>query len=78
MKTLREEAIAQMIQAKLNENSATNGQTIEVAVAESDVFLLGFCDTEEQKLAAEQIANGTYGVRTVVDRLHVRHAAQLV
>ena len=78
MKTLREEAITQMIQAKLNENRNTNGQTIDVTVTESDVFLIGWCDSEEQKIAAERIARGTYGVRTVVDRVRVRRITQSI
>lgn len=72
MKSLHEEAIAQMVMSKLNENTITNGQTIDVAVVDGDVFLLGWCDSEEQKIAAMQIARGTYGVRGVVDNIRVR------
>ncbi len=78
MKTLREEAITQMIQAKLNENKNTSGQTIDVSVTESEVFLVGWCDYEEQKAVAEQIVRGTYGVRAVVDRVRVRRFRQSI
>lgn len=72
MKTLREEAIYQLLMNKLNQNSITNGETIDVTVVDGDVFLIGWCDREEQKIAAMQIARGTYGVRAVVDNVRVR------
>ena len=78
MRTLREEAITQMIQAKLNENTTTNGQTIDVAVTESDVILIGWCDSEKQRIVAKQIARGTYGVRAVVDNIRVRRIPQSI
>ena len=59
MKTLREEAIAQMVLNKLREDQRTCGQTIDVTVVEGDIFLVGYCDTEEQRKAAEMLARGT-------------------
>lgn len=72
MKTLREQAIAQMVIAKLSENRRTSGQTIDVAVNEGDVMLLGWCDSEDQRLIAAEITAGTYGVRSVIDKVRVR------
>ena len=72
MKTLREQAIAQMVIAKLNENRNTSGQTIDVAVNEDDVMLIGWCDSEDQRFVAAQIVAGTYGVRSVLDNVRVR------
>ena len=78
MKSLREEAIAQMVMSKLSENTMTSGQTIDVAVVDGDVFLLGWCDSEEQKIAAMRMALGTYGVRGVVDNVRVRRIVQAI
>ena len=78
MKSLREEAIAQMLLSKLSENTVTGGQTIDVAVVEGDVLLLGWCDSEEQKVTAMRIARGTYGVRAVVDNVRVRRIVQAI
>ena len=75
MKTLKEQVIAQMVIAKLNENRRTSGQTIDVAVNEGDVMLIGWCDHEDQRLVAAEIAAGTYGVRSVVDNIRVRRIA---
>lgn len=72
MKTLREQAIAQLVIAKLSENRKTGGQTIDVSVVENDVVLVGWCDSEDQRVVAEQIAEGTCGVRSVVDKVRVR------
>ena len=78
MKSLREEAIAQMLLSKLSENTVTSGQTIDVAVVEGDVLLLGWCDSEDQKVTAMRIARGTYGVRGVVDNIRVRRIVQAI
>lgn len=72
MQTLREEAIIQLVRAKLGENRETYGQTIDVHVVDGDIFLIGWCDTEEARLTAIRIAKGTYGVRTVIDNIRVR------
>lgn len=78
MQTFIEEAIAQSIRRKLGEDQRTCGQTIDVIVNNGDIFLVGWCDNEEEKLAAEFIVEGTYGVRSVVDNIRVRHFAQSV
>jgi len=72
MSTLREEAIAQLIKARLNEDMGTFGQTIDVSVVDGDIFLIGCCDNDDQRLCAIRIAKGVYGVRTVIDKIQVR------
>jgi len=78
MKTLREEAIAQMVLNRLREDQRTCGQTIDVTVVDGDIFLVGYCDTEEQRLAAEMLARGAYGGKSVVDRIRVRRIVQSI
>jgi osmotically-inducible protein OsmY len=72
MKTLKELAMVQLLQARLSSDSRTCGQTIDVLVEDGEVFLVGMCDDAQSKETARMIVNGTYGVRTVVDQLSVR------
>jgi len=72
MKTLKELAMVQLLQARLSSDSRTCGQTIDVLVEDGEVFLVGMCDNAETKETARMIVNGTYGVRNVVDQLDVR------
>ena len=72
MNTLREEAIAQLVLSRLSQDRRTFGQTIDVSVVDSDIFLVGWCDSEDQKAAARMIALGTYGIRGVIDNVRVR------
>ncbi len=74
MKTLRQEAIVQILRSRLCSDQRTCGQTIDVVVRDDDVELLGVCDSEEQKAVAGMIAHGTWGVRAVTDRIEVRKA----
>ena len=78
MRTLQEEAIAQLVMSKLCNDQRTCGQTIDVYVVDGDLFLVGWCDKEEQKVAAEIIASGTYGIRTVIDKIQIRHISQSI
>jgi len=78
MRVLREEAIIQIIQKRLSEDQRTCGQTIDVICTNGDVSLLGCCDSEEQKRTALIIAQGTCGVRAVIDKLRVRCKIQSV
>lgn len=78
MKTVRDEAIAQLILARLSEDQRTFGQTIDVAVSDGDIALIGWCDRDEQKAAAAVIARGLCGVRSVVDNVRVRRIAQSI
>lgn len=78
MTTLREEVIAQIILARLSEDKRTSGQTIYVNVENSDIYLIGTCDTEEQKRTAKLIAEGMCGIRSVIDNIKVRRIAQAI
>ena len=75
MTNLKESALCQLIMSRLNENTVTSGQTIDVVVTDGDIYLLGWCDTMEQKLRAELIVRGTYGAKSVIDRIRVRAIA---
>jgi osmotically-inducible protein OsmY len=76
--SLREEAMAQVVMLRLATDTRTCGQTIDVYVDNGDVFLVGVCDTPEQKAAARTIALGICGVRRVVDNVRVRKMAQAI
>ncbi|MCE5315063.1 MAG: BON domain-containing protein [Armatimonadota bacterium] len=78
MKTVREEAIIQLVQQRLNQNKLTSGETIYVTFQNGDVLLVGWCDYEEQKIAAERIVSGTYGVVRVVSQLKIRRLKQSI
>ena len=78
IRTLREEAIAQLVIARLNLDSRTSGQTIDVLFEDGDLFLLGSCDSQAQRATAKMIALGTHGVRRVTDKLIVRRIAQSI
>jgi osmotically-inducible protein OsmY len=75
--TVREEAIAQIVRARLHSDVRTCAQTIDIIVHGDLVELLGVCDTEEQRVAARTIVLGTNGVRDVCDRLRLRRVFAL-
>lgn len=72
MKTVREEALIQLITARLSQDQRISGQPIEVIVEHEEVLLVGSCDTEDQRLIAESIVRGMGGVRTIVVNIRVR------
>lgn len=72
MKTLKELAMIQLLQARLSSDSRTCGQTIDVLVEDGEVFLVGMCDNAEAKETARMIVKGAYGIHSVVDQLDVR------
>lgn len=76
MRTLKEEALVQLVEAKLKDNCFTCDQTIDAIVSGCDITLVGWCDSEEQKKTAEMIVEGTYGVHKVIDNVQVRRLAQ--
>jgi osmotically-inducible protein OsmY len=78
MRTLREEAIAQLVLSRLSRDLRTSGQTIDVSIQDGELLLLGSCDSQAQRAAARMIALGTHGVRRVTDRLLVREIAQSI
>lgn len=78
MQTLREQAIAELVKARLGGDQDTCGQTIDVSVADGDLFLVGWCDSEDQKVSAVRIAKGACGVRSVIDNIRVRRVSQSI
>lgn len=78
MRTLRDEVITQIVRARLGEDRDTCGQTIDVCVADGDLFLIGWCDDESQRISAVRIAKGAYGVRAVIDNIRVRRIVQSI
>lgn len=78
MDTLRDQVITEIVKARLGENQETCGQTIDVSVADGDLFLVGWCDSEKQRVSAIRIAKGAYGVRAVIDKIRVRRSASSV
>lgn len=72
MDTLRDQVITETVRARLGEDQETCGQTIDVSVADGDLFLVGWCDSDSQKISAVRIAKGAYGVRAVIDQIRVR------
>jgi len=77
-RTIQEEAIAQLVMSRLATDIRTSGQTIDVYVQDAEVFLVGTCDTAEQKAAAAMIAAGICGVRRVINNIRVRKLAQAI
>ena len=78
MQTLREQVIAELVRERLSGDQDTCGQTIDVSVADGDLFLIGWCDSEDQKISAVRVAKGACGVRTVIDNIRVRRISQSI
>jgi len=78
MPAMRDEALIQLIVARLGADFRTGGQTIEVQVSDGEIILVGMCDTEEQRAVAEMIARGICGVHRVIDRIIVRRLAHAI
>lgn len=78
MNSLKDEALIQLITARLGGDFRTAGQTIDVQVSNGEITLLGVCDAEEQRVMAEIIARGVCGVRRVVSEIKVRRIAQAI
>jgi osmotically-inducible protein OsmY len=78
MSTVRDEAIIQLVRSRLDQDKLTGGETIYVTLENGDVILIGWCDREEQKIAAERIVKGTYGVTNVISRIRVRKLKWLI
>ena len=69
---VREQVMAGLIRTRLGEDRRTCGQPIDVLVADGDVYLLGHCDNDDQREAAETIIEGLVGVRQIVDNIQIR------
>ena len=78
METLRDHVIAQIVRSRLGEDLDTCSQTIDVSVADGDLFLIGWCDKEGQRISAVRIAKGAFGVRAVIDNIRVRGISQSI
>lgn len=78
MLTVRDEALIQLIVARLGADFRTGGQTIEVQVSDGEIVLVGMCDTEEQRAVAEIIARGVCGVHRVIDKITIRHLVHAI
>lgn len=78
MALVRDEAMIQLIKAKLGADLRTGGQTIEARVADGEVVLIGYTDSEEQRSVAEMIVAGTCGTHRVVNTIQVRRLRQAI
>ncbi len=76
MQTLRDQAITVIVRSRLDGDRDTGGQTIDVTVADGDLFLIGYCDSVDQRVSAIRIAKGTHGVKTVTDQIRIRTTAE--
>jgi osmotically-inducible protein OsmY len=65
--------MALSIRSKLAEDTRTYGQTIDVYVANGDIYLVGTVDSEDQLLVANELVRGLPGVQRVVDNVQIRH-----
>ena len=65
-------AITTAVKAKLIEDRRTGGLSINVDTLNGEVSLSGFAKSGDEKMAAEQIARTTRGVRVVRNNLVVR------
>lgn len=78
MTAVRQEAITQILRARLMSDVRTCGQCIDITVEDDHVVLVGTCDSEEQRSAALMIVLGTAGVQRVENRLVVRRLVAFV
>ncbi|MCE5197907.1 MAG: BON domain-containing protein [Armatimonadota bacterium] len=74
--TIQDEALAGRVSNAMTQDRRIGGQAIAVRVAESEVFLKGIVDTQEERDLAVLIAQGVTGVRQVnADELRVREGS---
>ena len=70
---LRDEAIADLVRCRLAEDDRISGLPIDVFVDNSDVYVRGVVDSEQQRKTLELIISGLAGVHDVIlDRVLVR------
>jgi osmotically-inducible protein OsmY len=69
---VREQAMSLLIRSILAGDTRTGDQMIDVYVANGEVYLVGRCESELQRMVAEQLALGLPGVRHVTDNIQVR------
>ena len=78
MTLLKDEALIQLITARLSADFRTGGQTIDVQVSNGEITLVGMSDTDEGRAVAEMIALGVCGVRRVISEIEVRRIAPAI
>lgn len=78
MRTVRDEAITQVVASRLRGDRRIWGETIDVYVEGDTIYLVGLCDTEEQRRVAELVVLGVHGVRVVVNSIRVRRLARAI
>jgi osmotically-inducible protein OsmY len=67
-----DQTIAQHVAQQLRTHGLQTGSHISVMVQDGAVMLSGDIDLEQHRHVALQTARSIQGVRTVVDRLHVK------
>lgn len=65
-------AISAKVDAALAADSRTSALRVDVATREGEVQLSGFAKSDAERMAAEDVASGVSGVRTVKNDLDVR------
>lgn len=78
MPTVKDEAVVQIIRARLREDMRTGDQMLEVHIIDGTVVIVGYCDTVEQKAVALSIAKGICGVGKVADLIKIRSVVQSI
>jgi hyperosmotically inducible protein len=66
-----DKTILAAVKTKLVADKASNLTKVNVDVTNGTVYLTGNVETAEQKSSAERLAQGTKGVRSVVNNLQV-------
>lgn len=72
MSVVIDQALYQMVMARLQNDRRTAGLTLDVSSINGCVSLTGLVDTEEQKKAIIWLVEGMHGVRTIHDQVFVR------
>ena len=75
--SIQDEALSGKVRNAIAQDKRISGQAIAVRVAESEVFLKGVVDTQEQLDLTIMVANGIPGIKRVnVYELRVREVAE--
>jgi hyperosmotically inducible periplasmic protein len=72
--TIDDKTILASVKSKLVAEKPSNLTKIDVDVTNGTVYLNGSVESAEQKMRAEQLAQGVKGVRSVVNNLQVRRS----
>lgn len=75
--SIQDEALSGRVRNAIAQDKRISGQAIAVRVAESEVFLKGVVDTQEQLDLTIMVANGIPGIKRVnVDELRSREVSE--